>query len=145
MLTNAAGQVLVAQRIDNPGAAWQMPQGGVDDGEDPRAAAMRELKEEIGTANAVIIAEIRDWLFYDLPSDLAPRLWGGRFLGQRQKWYLLRFMGEDREIDIATKHPEFSRWMWTEPERLPELIVPFKRPLYEAILAEFLPILRSSI
>jgi putative (di)nucleoside polyphosphate hydrolase len=137
VLLDASARVFVAQRIDAPGPAWQMPQGGIDAGENPRAAALRELNEEIGTAKARILAESRDWIRYDLPRDLAGKVWRGRYRGQEQKWYAMRFEGEDRDIDIATEHPEFSAWRWAEFEELPGLIVAFKRPLYEAVVAEF--------
>lgn len=137
MLLNCDNQVFVAQRLDMRGAAWQMPQGGIDEGEEPRAAALRELEEEIGTARAEVIAESRRWYRYDLPLDLVNRRWGGRYRGQTQKWFALRFLGEDRDIDIATKHPEFSAWRWAARHELPELIVPFKRQLYRDVLAEF--------
>jgi putative (di)nucleoside polyphosphate hydrolase len=139
MLLNPAELAFIGRRIDMPAglAAWQMPQGGIDPGETPRQAAFRELKEEIGTDKAEILAETRGWLHYDLPSDIAPRMWGGRWRGQRQKWFLMRFTGEDTDINPATEHPEFDAWEWVEPERLPELIVPFKRPLYCDLLAEF--------
>lgn len=137
MLMSPAQRVFVARRIDMPSDAWQMPQGGIDAGESPDTAARRELKEEIGTDRAELVAESRDWLSYDLPADLVPRLWGGRFVGQRQKWFLMRFTGQDADIDIATEHPEFSAWKWAEPADLPALIVPFKRDLYRAVLDEF--------
>jgi putative (di)nucleoside polyphosphate hydrolase len=117
--------------------AWQMPQGGIDRDETPRQAALRELKEETGTDKADILAESGVWRHYDLPADLAGRVWGGRYRGQRQKWFAMRFRGEDRDIDVATEEPEFDAWQWVAPELLPELIVPFKRRLYLDILAEF--------
>ncbi|MBV9825944.1 MAG: RNA pyrophosphohydrolase [Alphaproteobacteria bacterium] len=144
MLLNPAGEVFVGRRVDMPAglAAWQMPQGGIDPGETPRDAALRELAEEVGTANAEILGEAAGWLHYDLPLEIAPRMWGGRFRGQRQKWFAMRFLGDDSEIDPAnTEHPEFAEWEWVAPPRLPELIVPFKRPLYLAVLAEFRHIL----
>lgn len=139
-LFNDAGKVFAARRIDTPGEAWQMPQGGIDAGETPRQAALRELEEEIGTARAEILAESRDWLAYDLPEDIRRRVWKGRYRGQKQKWFALRFTGRDSDIDIATRHPEFSDWRWMELTELPGLIVPFKRPLYEGVVAEFAPI-----
>lgn len=138
MLLNCQGQVFLGRRIDMPVApAWQMPQGGIDSGETPRQAAMRELEEEIGTAKAKILAECRLWLTYDLPVELAGGVWGGRYRGQRQKWFAMRFTGKDADINLATEHPEFADWQWVTPVRLPELIVPFKRQLYIDILAEF--------
>jgi putative (di)nucleoside polyphosphate hydrolase len=137
MLVNRDGRVFVAERIDMPGA-WQMPQGGIDAGEAPAHAALRELKEEIGTDRAEIIAESSDWLSYDLPAKLREKVWGGRYRGQRQKWFLCRFTGSDADIDLDHHHhPEFSRWRWVEPELLPSLIVGFKRDLYIRLLAEF--------
>ena len=143
MLANPAGLVFVARRIDTPVEAWQMPQGGIDEGEDPRAAALRELEEEIGTARAEIVAESRGWFRYDLPQALAGKLWRGRWKGQRQKWFLMRFTGRDRDIDLATAHPEFDAWRWVEPRLLPDLIIPFKRQTYRDVLAEFSPHLEN--
>lgn len=145
MLLNPAGLAFVGRRIDMPAglAAWQMPQGGIDPGETPRQAAFRELAEEVGTGKAEILAETHGWLHYDLPSDIASRMWKGRWRGQRQKWFLMRFTGTDADIDLATGHPEFDAWEWVEPAQLPELIVPFKRQLYRDLLAEFRPHLPS--
>lgn len=138
VLFNRAGQVFVARRIDTPGDAWQLPQGGIDGGETPEQAVLRELAEEVGTNKVEIIAEARDWLSYDLPADLADTAWGGRYRGQRQKWFALRFTGGDADIDLdAGDHPEFSAWMWADVDDLTGLIVPFKRPLYARIVAEF--------
>lgn len=137
MLLNAANEVFVAKRIDMTSEAWQMPQGGIDEGEDPRTTALRELEEEIGTCKASIIAESREWLVYDLPEHLVPIIWHGRFRGQRQKWFLMRFEGTDADINIATEHPEFSEWKWVAMETLPDVIVPFKRQLYVDIVEEF--------
>jgi len=137
MLLNPEGRVFVAQRIDFTGDAWQMPQGGIDPGESPLRAALRELKEEIGTDKAVPIAESKAWHSYDLPSELAGRRWKGRYRGQRQKWFLMRFTGRDADIDLATEHPEFRTWKWVGPAELPRLIVPFKRQLYLEVLEEF--------
>ncbi len=143
MLLSREHKVFVAQRIDTPFAAWQMPQGGIDQGEAPRDAALRELEEEIGTSNAEIIAESRDWLTYDLPQDLVPKVWSGRYRGQSQKWFLLRFLGEDSDIRIDTTEPEFAEWKWAAPETLADLIVPFKRRLYREILTEFTPLIQA--
>jgi putative (di)nucleoside polyphosphate hydrolase len=143
VLFNAERKVFVAQRIDTPGDAWQFPQGGIDEGEDPRQTVMREMKEEIGTNKAEIVAESREWIGYDLPADIADKVWKGRFRGQKQKWFLARFTGRDKDIDIDTKHPEFSRWCWMELAQVPALIVPFKRDLYDQVAAEFLPILKG--
>lgn len=137
MLLNTQNLVFVAKRIDTRAEAWQMPQGGIDKGEDARSAAMRELREEIGTNHAEIIAESTDWYRYDLPSELIPTIWGGKYRGQKQKWFLMRFLGADSDIDIATEHPEFLEWKWAEPATLPDLIVPFKRQLYTDLLVEF--------
>lgn len=139
MLVNSAGHIFTGQRIDTSQPAWQMPQGGIDAGEDARTAALRELLEETGvTAELVHIeAETDGWVRYDLPHDLAARMWKGRYRGQEQKWFLARFQGEDSQIDIATAHPEFSEWRWLPPSRLVDSIVPFKRAAYTAVLAEF--------
>ncbi|MEJ7926495.1 RNA pyrophosphohydrolase [Sphingobium sp. AN641] len=139
MLVNMDGKIFVGQRIDNKVEAWQMPQGGIDEGEDPRTAALRELGEETGIApeHVEIIGKSKDEHFYDLPDELVGRLWGGKYRGQRQTWYLARFIGADTNIDIKTRHPEFRDWKWTAPETLPELIVPFKKKLYRDILQEF--------
>lgn len=137
MLLNPRGQVFVARRIDMDEEAWQMPQGGIDPGETPEAAARRELYEEVGTDRAKLLAESRRWFRYDLPVELVPRVWGGRFRGQELKWFAFLFTGEDRDIDINTAHPEFADWKWTAFEDLPRLIVPFKRPLYLDLVEEF--------
>jgi putative (di)nucleoside polyphosphate hydrolase len=138
MLLNRHGEVFVGRRIDMPSAAaWQMPQGGIDPGETPRQAALRELKEETGTNNAVVLGESRGWLKYNLPTELVGKVWGGDYRGQKQKWFIMRFTGSDSDIDPATEHPEFDCWQWVAPRRLPELIVPFKRQLYLDILDEF--------
>jgi putative (di)nucleoside polyphosphate hydrolase len=139
MLLNDRGLVFVGRRINMPAglAAWQMPQGGIDRGETPRQAALRELQEETGTDKAEILAKSAVWHHYDLPAEIAGRMWKGRYRGQRQKWFAMRFTGTDADIDLATHHPEFDAWEWVEPERLPELIVPFKRQIYRDVLAEF--------
>lgn len=141
MLVNGDGLVFVGKRIDNKeGDAWQMPQGGIDDDEDLRAAALRELLEETGVREdqATILAQTREELLYDLPDELVGKLWGGRFRGQRQHWLLVRFTGQDSDIDLAAHDPaEFCEWRWIEPALLPDVIVPFKRRVYRAVLEEF--------
>jgi putative (di)nucleoside polyphosphate hydrolase len=140
MLANTGGKVFVGQRLDNRASeAWQMPQGGIDDGEDPQDAAIRELFEETGIAPHLIdiIAQSREEHFYDLPEDLIGKLWKGKYRGQRQYWFLMRFKGDDSDININTAEPEFSEWQWISPDQLPQLIVPFKKRLYENIVAEF--------
>jgi putative (di)nucleoside polyphosphate hydrolase len=138
MLLNRAGEVFVGRRIDMPAMpAWQMPQGGIDPGETPLDAALRELKEEIGTDKVELLGESRGWLRYDLPAELSRGIWGGRYRGQRQKWFAMRFTGDDSDIDLATAHPEFDAWKWVSPEQLADVIVSFKRQLYFDILTEF--------
>jgi putative (di)nucleoside polyphosphate hydrolase len=137
MLLNRQSRVFVAQRRDMTSAAWQMPQGGIDSGETPIDAAWREMREEIGTNRARLLAESAGWYQYDLPEELASQLWGGRYRGQKQKWFVFRFEGSDSDIDIATERPEFTSWKWAPMQELPALIVPFKRQLYRDILAEF--------
>ena len=139
MLINADGLVWVGRRIDNRDEAWQMPQGGIDEGEESWACALRELQEETGIAPRLVerIACHPQQLRYDIPDAIASRLWGGKWKGQVQDWYLARFTGEDADVDIATADPEFSHWQWVEPDLLPELIVPFKREVYSAVVAGF--------
>ncbi|WP_267396227.1 MULTISPECIES: RNA pyrophosphohydrolase [unclassified Sphingomonas] len=141
MLINAQGQVFVGQRIDTTVEAWQMPQGGIDPGEEAATAAIRELGEETGVApdKVELIAVAPDELFYDLPADLVGKVWHGKWRGQRQRWFLFRFLGEDSDVNIATDHPEFRAWRWSDPADLPAMIVPFKKTLYEQILAAFAP------
>ncbi|NDA09018.1 MAG: RNA pyrophosphohydrolase [Alphaproteobacteria bacterium] len=137
MLLNTKNQVFVGQRLDRSVEAWQMPQGGIDEGEDPVHAGFREMMEEIGTNSAELIEEHSEWLNYDIPKDLADQLWQGRFRGQAQKWLAFRFNGTDDEINIDTDEPEFRSWKWADTAELPELAVPFKRDVYQNILAEF--------
>ena len=138
VLTNSQGLVFAGQRRDTPGA-WQMPQGGIDPGETPRSAALRELQEEIGVPpDAVDVrAETRDWVTYDLPPHLLGKVWKGRYRGQKQRWFLMRFQGSDDQIDLDTDHPEFDAWAWVAPHDLLQQIVSFKRDVYQKVLAEF--------
>lgn len=150
MLLNAQGLVFVGRRRNKkqpehvaPGHEWQMPQGGIDKGEEPYAAALRELHEETNVTSATLLAEAPDWYSYDLPIDVVKKAWRGGYRGQIQKWYALRFTGDEREIDIHDPgpghKPEFDAWRWEKMERLPELIIPFKRPVYEKVCAAFAP------
>ena len=142
MLLNELGQVFVATRTDNRNS-WQMPQGGIDEGETPEVAALRELQEEIGTNNAVVLARTRGTLKYDLPDHMIGKVWKGRYRGQEQVWVVARYQGQDGDIDLDTEEPEFDNWKWVDAAELPTMIVPFKRPVYEAVLAEFAPVIAS--
>jgi putative (di)nucleoside polyphosphate hydrolase len=139
MLLNREGKVFVAQRLDSTLEAWQMPQGGLDEGEEPLEGALRELEEETGIKRdkVEILARAPEPLLYDLPPELVGKLWKGKWRGQRQHWFLCRFLGEDADVDIETEHPEFRAWKWTDPEELPAMIVPFKRKLYQDVVAAF--------
>jgi putative (di)nucleoside polyphosphate hydrolase len=137
MLFNRDGKVFVGKRIDQTVEGWQMPQGGIDKGEAPRQAALRELLEEVGTDKAEIIAEMDDWVTYDLPEHLVGVAFKGKYRGQRQKWFALRFTGQDGDIDLTAHEPEFSAFQWVSLEALPDLIVPFKRDIYKAVIAAF--------
>lgn len=139
MVMNAQGAVFVGQRKDSPNRAWQMPQGGIEKGEAPRDAALRELEEETGIAasQVTVVAETAGWVPYELPADLIGKLWKGRFRGQEQKWFLMRFHGTDADVNIETDHQEFSDWKWMPLDQLVDNIVPFKRTVYETVLAEF--------
>lgn len=145
MLINDMKQVFVGKRVDQDPSLdyWQMPQGGIDHGEDPITAAMRELKEEIGTDSVEIIAESGDWFQYDIPEDMAKNLWKGKYKGQMQKWFLCKLSASEEEINIATEKPEFIEWRWETIEHLPDVIVPFKKDLYESLIREFAHIAAS--
>lgn len=137
MLVNRDGRVFAGQRLDNPGPAWQMPQGGIDDGETPELAAWRELREEVGTEKAELLAASAEWLSYDLPGDLSRTAWQGRYRGQTQRWFAFRFTGKDTEIDLRTHAAEFEAWRWADIRELPALAIPFKRTVYSQVVAEF--------
>lgn len=139
MLANASGEVFVGQRKDWATPAWQMPQGGIDNGESPDQAALRELWEETGVTSdlVIVVAETKDWVRYDLPVEIVGKMWKGKYRGQEQKWFLMRFNGSDDRVNIETEHPEFSEWRWLPADQLIENIVPFKRAVYEQVVAEF--------
>jgi len=139
MLINSNKQIFAGQRIDNHLEAWQMPQGGIDEGEDVETACFREMKEEIGTDKASIIAIHPEWLNYDIPEILADKLWDRKYRGQTQKWVALNFTGTDSDINIKTHIPEFSKWKWISPQQLTSLAAPFKREVYENVLNVFKP------
>lgn len=141
MLIDARGLIFAGQRIDSPSPAWQMPQGGIDDGEKPRVAALRELREETGITGDLVdfLAKTPDWVTYDLPPELLGRVWGGKYRGQRQKWFLFRFTGRDEDVRIQTEHPEFSTWKWIAAAEMLEAIVPFKRDVYAKVIDSFRP------
>ncbi len=152
MVLNREGLVWVGRRADAPGDAegrgswWQMPQGGIDEGEDPEAAALRELSEETGMRSVSLLGEMQGWLRYDLPAHLLGIAWDGKYRGQEQKWYAVRFLGMDAEIDITPEDPEqveFDAWRWAPLSELPDLIVPFKRDVYRQVVAAFAPYARA--
>jgi len=137
MVLNRAGKVFIGKRVDQTIESWQMPQGGIDPGEDPRETALRELEQEIGTAKDEFLREHPDWLTYDLPPQLIGVAWEGRYRGQKLKWFAVRFGGTDADINLKTAHQEFSDWKWTDIGELPALIVPFKRETYAKVIEAF--------
>lgn len=143
MIINDNFEVFVGKRIDSKTESWQMPQGGVDEGESTQEAVLREMQEEIGTNLATIIAETKQWYHYDLPYHLIGKLWDGRFRGQRQKWFLLKYLGKDNDININNHNPEFNEWKWVKMEELPQIIVPFKKNLYISVIEEFRDVILS--
>ena len=143
ILLNARSEVFVGRRIDLQEDAWQMPQGGINRGESPRQAALRELREEIGSDDVEVIAESKGWLYYDVPAGLAAKAWSGRWEGQRQKWFVMLFKGRDLDIDLATEHPEFNAWRWVSWQEVSALAVSFKHQLYLNVLGEFATIFRD--
>lgn len=140
MLLNDGDDIFVGQRMDAKQVGWQMPQGGIDEGETPDEAVWREMREEIGTNSADILKESSVWRSYDLPREVASRMWGGRYRGQTQKWFVFRFTGEEAEIDIMGEHREFSCWRWLPADQLLESVVSFKRDVYLSVVDEFRPL-----
>ena len=144
MIINKDNHVFVGRRVDSRSFGWQMPQGGIDLGETPSAAALREMEEEIGSNKGYIIAESKNWYSYRVPDLLIPKLWDGQYCGQKQKWFLIQFTGEDSDIDIKTKHPEFDQWKWVRSSELFLSAIPFKLNLYKQVMKEFYVILRRN-
>ena len=144
MILDKKNQILVGRRIDHPSGFWQMPQGGIDKNEIPEEAVWREMMEEIGTNNAKIISQSSKWINYEIPEDTLKTLpWGNIYVGQNQKWFIFRFLGEDKEINVSTQNPEFSEWKWINFKKLTENAVPFKRGLYKKVLEEFIYIFKN--
>jgi putative (di)nucleoside polyphosphate hydrolase len=143
MIIDKNNRVFVGKRVDSKTNGWQMPQGGIDLGETPSSAALREMEEEIGSNKGEIIAESKNWYSYRVPTFLIPRLWNGKYCGQRQKWFLIRFTGEDSDINISTENPEFDQWKWLDFDQLLVDIIPFKFKLYEQVVDEFKSLLKK--
>lgn len=142
MIVNSQKKIFIGKRTDSKNPfSWQMPQGGINSGETPSKAALREMKEEIGSDSGTIIAETKNWYCYDLPTKAIHRMWNGQYKGQKQKWFLIKYTGLDSEINLMTEHPEFSRWRWIKLNQLTRVVVPFKKSLYEAVVREFKNIL----
>ena len=138
MILNTKNQVLVGKRLDNPSGYWQMPQGGIDENENPEEAVWREMMEEIGTNKASLITSSKEWISYDIPSEILSTLpWGNEYMGQIQKWFLFNFNGDDRDINVGTENPEFSDWKWINYEEITHNAVPFKKNVYQKIQSEF--------
>ena len=143
MVFNNEGKVFCGQRLDNKAEAWQLPQGGIDNEELPIEAGFRELEEETSIVNAEFVSEYPEWIYYDIPLPLADNLWESKYRGQKQRWLLFHFLGDDKEININTKHPEFKNWVWLDPETLPEKAIFFKKDVYKKINKIFIPILNN--
>lgn len=144
MVFNSQGLVFVGQRVDFD-CAWQMPQGGLDDGEDPGQGALRELREETNITSVQVVATSSEWYYYDFPKDLGEKLWNGQFRGQAQKWFLMAFFGDESEINLQNHCMEFSNWKWIEMQELPNIIVPFKKEIYTKVINEFHPLIKKYI
>ena len=145
MVFNSFGKIFSGQRLDNPGNAWQLPQGGIDEGENPIQAAFRELKEETSIISVNFIAQYPSWINYDVPKNLANNLWNGKYKGQTQKWLLFQFIGSDDEINVDTKNPEFKNWLWLDPIELTTKAIYFKKQVYLKINKSFLPLIQNVI
>lgn len=145
MILNQQKKIFVGKRIDSKINVWQMPQGGIDLGETPSVAALREMKEEIGSNHGKIVAESKHWYSYKVPTFLIPKLWNGKYCGQRQKWFLIHFIGQDIDININTEHPEFNQWKWIDLHQLFTDCIPFKLQLYKQVVKEFRTLLGNNI
>ena len=143
MIINRENKIFIGKRVDRKSRGWQMPQGGIDLGETPSSAAMREMHEEVGTKNGRIIAESKKWYAYRVPVKSIPKLWEGKYCGQKQKWFLIEFLGQDSEINLETEIPEFQEWKWVRMDQLLKNIIPFKLNLYKKVVSEFSEILKS--